>query len=581
MIDQMSDKNLDKDGILGNNDDVLDDISFKSYKPKKSSVSTDEIDELIASYKKKKLDLAKKVKTDIPVEENDTDETPVTVETAVTEVTEDTDETVKVVPAVIEDISEDEDEGEEEEEVTDIAVVKNDKPVIGSDENDLKKHFGKDHTEDDDEDEEEDEEDDDDEEEKPAPVKKSSDKQKAAENNVKKPANGKKKKKKKRGGIGFNGSIFGGIILVTIILTVSMLLAVGGLTLGMEYYGIGKDENTISFNIPEGSSNEEIADLLFENGIIKNKDLFLMAVKIMKPKTIYPGDITLKPSMTYSDIIEEMEKQRKRYETVTITFYEGEYLIDIAAKLEENKVCSADEFLFEFKKNMDYKFEKYITDNENAFYSREGYCFPDTYEFYVGDTAYNITKILREHFDSKITDDMYKKMNDMGLTLNETMTLASIVQKEAASTEEMPKVASVFLNRLNDPDTFPMLQSDTTYKYIDQVIKKKAANEGLVEHYIEYYDTYAIDGLPAGPICNPGIEAIKAVLNAEKTNYYYFCNNTETGETFYAETLEEHEKNLVKAGLAEAVTEDDENEEENGEGEDEGEENNEEYYETW
>ncbi|MBQ8965226.1 endolytic transglycosylase MltG [Ruminococcus sp.] len=536
----MSDKNKDIDEILGN-DDSFDDISFKADKKEKSS-AVDEIDELLASLKKDKP--ARKAVLD--------------------------DEDIDIIA----------DEPAPAEEQTEVPVISEADDLIekakenaetsklGSSDDELKKHFGK--VEADDDEYEFDEEDEEDE----LPVKKPAKKNTAP---AKKKSSGKKssgkKKKKKKKGIGFNGSIFGGIILVTIILTVSMLLAVGGLTLGMEFYGIGKSEQDISFNIPEGSTNEEIADLLFENGIIKNKDLFLLAVKVMKPKTIYPGDITLQPSMPYSDMVEVMEKQRERYETVTITFYEGEYLTDIAAKLEENGVCSADDFLFEFKKNMDYKFESYITDNENAFYSREGYCFPDTYEFYVDDNAYNITKVLREHFDSKITDSMYKKMNEMGLTLNETMTLASIVQLEAANVDEMPTVASVFLNRLHDPDTYPMLQTDTTYKYINEVIKKKAGNDDTVAHYTEYYDTYAIEGLPAGPICNPGMDAIKAVLEPAKTKYYYFCNNLETGETFYAETLEEHEKNQILAGLVEAV---DNGEEDNGEVEGEGEENYEE-----
>ena len=241
---------------------------------------------------------------------------------------------------------------------------------------------------------------------------------------------------------------------------------------------------------------------------------------------------------------------------MTVTFTEGEYLIDIAKKLEDNNVCAADDFLFEFNRDMGYNFESYLTDNKNAFYAREGYLFPDTYDFYVNDTAYNIAKVLRDHYDSKINDAMYKKMNDQGLSLNQTITLASIVQLEAANVEEMPRVASVFLNRLKDSDTFPMLQSDTTYNYINNVIKIKAGSEERVTHYTEYYDTYAMDGLPAGPICNPGIEAINAVLNPEKTDYYYFCNDIETGETFYAETLDEHEKNLVKAGRSDQVVED-------------------------
>lgn len=520
----MSDKKFDIDDLFNEDND---DISNNGEK-KHQKISSDEIDELLASVKKKNR--PSEIKTD-EVVENVIDET---------------------VPNVADS---------ESDEVAAVPMIGDEKilPDEAKKDSELKKHFGKNS-----DDEETEEEDEDEEETNNTPVRKENEKRTDTPKKRKKRSK-KGRKKKKKGGIGFNGSIFGGIILVTIILTVSMLLAVGGLTVGMEFYGIGKDENDISFNIPEGSTNEEIADLLFENGIIKNKDLFLMAVKLMKPKNIYPGDITLKPSMSYSDIIEEMEVQRERYETVTLTFIEGSYLVDIADQLEQANVCSADDFLFEFKKDQGYKFESYITGNENAFYSREGYCFPDTYEFYVGDTAFNITKILREHFDSKITDSMYTKMNSMGLTLNDTMTLASIVQLEAANVDEMPRIASVFLNRLKDPDTFPMLQTDTTYKYIDQVIKKKAGNDDMVAHFTEYYDTYAIEGLPAGPICNPGIEAINAVLNPEKTNYYYFCNNLETGETFYAETLEEHEANQIKAGLIEAVENDEDTEEDNGE----------------
>jgi UPF0755 protein len=136
------------------------------------------------------------------------------------------------------------------------------------------------------------------------------------------------------------------------------------------------------------------------------------------------------------------------------------------------------------------------------------------------------------------------------LSLNQIITLASIVQMEAANEKEMPKVASVFINRLNNPDVYPNLQSNTTDKYIEKVIKKKAIDATSAEHYTALYDTYKCTGLPVSPICNPGLAAIKAVLNAAKTDYYYFCNNLATGETFYARTDAEHEVNKKKAGLA-------------------------------
>ncbi|MCR5542151.1 MAG: endolytic transglycosylase MltG [Ruminococcus sp.] len=541
----MSDKNFDIDDILG---ESKENISDTAEKQKKSDV--DEIDELLASLKNRPR---RRINSEAEFD-NAADQ--------------------KSIPAaepeaVIEEIS---------EEVPDEKAKESDEPVIADSNDDIKKHFGKDNDIEDEFDEDEDEDED---EEEDVPVRRSSNKKSSPDSEFgsakKRSGNSSGKNRRKKKGIGFNGSIFGGIILVTIILTVSLLLAVSGLTLGMEFYGIGKDDNEISFNIPEGSTNEQIADLLVDNGIIKNKKLFLYTLKFVKPETIYPGDITLQPSKPYSDIIEELGKQRARFETVTITFTEGEYLIDIANKLEENKVCKADDFLFEFNKDMGYKFESYLTPNKNVLYAREGYLFPDTYEFYVDDNAFNITKILRDHYDSKINDAMYKKMNDQGLTLNETITLASIVQLEAANVDEMPKVASVFLNRLRDSDTFPMLQSDTTYNYINKVIKTAKSNsEDLVAHYTEYYDTYAIDGLPAGPICNPGLDAINAVLNPAKTDYYYFCNDIETGETFYAETLDEHEKNLVKAGRSDQVADDTaENNNDNNE------ENNEDYNENW
>ena len=347
----------------------------------------------------------------------------------------------------------------------------------------------------------------------------------------------------------FNGTIFGGVILTCIILTTSIVLAITGISIATEYYGIGKSDNDVIFNIPEGSTNENIADLLYENGIINNKTLFLLALKIEKPETLYPGDITLQASMGYPDVIEKLSTQRKKMKTVNVTITEGMNLLEVANLLEKNKVCKADDFLFEFNKDQGFDFEKDLGVSKDAFYKMEGYFFPETYNFYVDDTAYNVTKIVREQFQNVLNADIMRQVKANKLSLNQIVTLASIVQMEAGSEKEMPKVASVFINRLNDPDTYPNLQSDTTDKYIEKVIKKKAVDTTSADHYAQVYDTYKCTGLPASPICNPGLAAIKAVLNPEKTDYYFFCNNLATGETFYARTNEEHNANLRKAGL--------------------------------
>lgn len=360
-------------------------------------------------------------------------------------------------------------------------------------------------------------------------------------------ASSKKKKKKRKSKV--NNSIFGALILVTIILTVSLFIAITGIKIGMEYLGVGKSEDDITFNIPENASPDDICDILISNNIIENRTLFKIAMKLQHSPTLFPGDITLHPSMGYSTVIEELSKQRDIRKTVTVTFPEGITLLEAATLLEENDVCTSQDFLFEFNKAQGFSFENQIDDSADTFYKMEGFFFPDTYEFYVNDTGYNVSRTIKSNFASKYTENIQSALSSSELDLSEIVTLASIVQWEANSVEDMPKVASVFLNRLADPDRFPKLQSDATANYMTKVVNV-VGDTASKERYADIYDTYVCSGLPEGPVCNPGLDAIKAVLNPEDTNYYYFCNNLKTGKSYFAETLEQHEKNLVKAGLA-------------------------------
>ena len=345
-----------------------------------------------------------------------------------------------------------------------------------------------------------------------------------------------------------NNSIFGGLILVTVILTLSLVFAITGIKLGMEYLGVGKNDEEITFNIPENASNDQIVDLLIDYNLINNKRLFKIALKFRHSPKLYAGDVTLKPSMGYAKIIDTLSSSRDLRETVRITFPEGMTLIEVARKLEEKKVCSASDFIFQFNKNQDFSYEKMIEPKADAYYKMEGFCFPDTYEFYVDDTGSNAARTIKANFAEKFTDEMTKTMQQKNMTLGQVVTLASIVQWEANSVKDMPKVASVFINRLNDPRTFPKLESDATKKYISKGLENDV--DGTTkEFYTNLYDTYKCEGLPAGPVCNPGIDAIKAVLYPEQSNYLFFCNDLKTGESFFAETYEEHKQNLIKAGL--------------------------------
>lgn len=357
----------------------------------------------------------------------------------------------------------------------------------------------------------------------------------------------KKKRRKKKS----HGRFVFGLLLTIIIVGISVVCAVYILKFSKELLGIDKSDVEIVVEIPMNSGTADIADVLYNEGIIDNTYLFRFFSKIKGTDGTYvAGPHTMSPKMTYGDMVEELQKGAvDERESVDIVFPEGITLFDAAHKLEDKGVCGADEFIRAFNtSDYGFDFEEKVKVSSLKFYKMEGYLFPDTYSFYVDEDARIVAKKFCRNFEAKITPDLYGRMNDLGMDLEETLTLASMVQAEAQSVYDMKRVASVFLNRLNNPDEYPLLQSDPTRKYVEDIIKPNI--EVPSKAMFEAYDTYTGAGLPPGPICNPGLDAINAVLYPAETDYYYFCANVETGEVFYAKTLEEHNENLVLAGLA-------------------------------
>ena len=347
----------------------------------------------------------------------------------------------------------------------------------------------------------------------------------------------KKRKKKTHGRLVF------ALIMVTLVLSVAVLGALGFIAVGSEVLGLDRSDTVFSVEIPENSGTEAIANILEQEGIIGNPTLFRIISKLKGADGTYiAGSHKLSPNMPYSDLIKALQEEAiNPREFVDITFPEGIRLVDAAAKLEEANVCSAEDFIRVFNsKTFGFDFEKHVVVSPKKLYKMEGY-------FFLEEDPANVAKKVCKNFEYKITPDLYGRMEDMGMTLEETLTLASIVQREAGDSYNMKLVASVFHNRLNNPDTFPLLQSDPTSNYVEEVIIPNL--EIYSESICDAYDTYKGSGLPPGPICSPGLDAIEAVLYPRETNYYYFCSDLETGEFFYAETLEEHEANLVAAHL--------------------------------
>ena len=317
-----------------------------------------------------------------------------------------------------------------------------------------------------------------------------------------------------------------------------------------DFVGIGKSSVEVVVEIPMNSGTADIADILADEGIIDSTYFFRFYSRVKgSDGTFVAGSHVLSPDMSYENIVHELQQGAvDTRESVDITFPEGIDLLDAAQKLEENNVCSASDFIREFNNSsFGFDFEKLVKVSAMKFYKMEGYLFPDTYTFYVEEDPKIVCKKIYRNFETRITLDIYARMDDLGLEFEEMLTMASMVQAEASSVYDMKRVASVFRNRLADPDNYPLLQSDPTRKYVEEVIKPNI--EFPSKEMFKAYNTYEGAGLPPGPICNPGLDAINAVLYPADTDYYYFCANVDTGEVYYARTNEEHEANLVLAGI--------------------------------
>ena len=361
---------------------------------------------------------------------------------------------------------------------------------------------------------------------------------------VKKNANSNKKRKRKKKRK--RSRLPGVLILTTFIFGLSVVLALVIIGFGKDMFGIGKSDKTHLIVIPENATTEEIAAMLENDGIIKSPKFFTIFSQLRSAEIPYiAGEHFVRPNMAYETIINELTSVEEEdvKESVEVTFPEGITIIDAAKILQDNGVCSAEDFIFYFNSGgYGYEFENHLTsDTSIKFMRMEGYLFPDTYYFFTDMEPEQVCQKIYMNFDQKMTEARWEKINSLELSLDEIITMASIVQKEAATTGTMTLVASVFWNRLRNKDVFPLLQSDPTSNYANDVVRPNM--EVVDETIVNSYDTYKSPGLPPGAICNPGIDAIDAVLEDYKSNYFYFIANINTKQTYFAETLEEHYAN--------------------------------------
>jgi len=302
------------------------------------------------------------------------------------------------------------------------------------------------------------------------------------------------------------------------------------------------DLRELTFVVRSGEAVSTVAQNLKRVGLIKDAGLFGWLVRYWGADgDIQAGVYSLRPNMTMEEIMRQL--QHGRIPAVMVTIPEGWRAEEIAALLEKVNVVSAAEFLAAVAEGRsDYPFlgER----PPGAPTSLEGFLFPDTYQFPQHTTPNRVLDIMLENWDRRVPPELRARAADQDLTLYEAVTLASIVEREAVIPEERPIIAGVYLNRLNSG---MYLQADPTVQYAKgyNETTKRWWNPMLQEEalaVVSPYNTFVNPGLPPGPICNPGLASIRAMLAPTASDYLFFFSKGD-GSHAFAATFEEHLRN--------------------------------------
>ena len=321
------------------------------------------------------------------------------------------------------------------------------------------------------------------------------------------------------------------------------------------------DATPIEVTIPASSSASSIARILYgacgydKDGLISSTAAFKVYVDFVgKANSLKAGTYVFSKNMSVKQIVEVLCEGNAPKATVTFTVPEGYTIVGIGKVLIEKGLISNEADLLEAARTGS-AFTNFAFINDVAAmssvgsraYVLEGYLFPDTYEVYADASVETILIKMLNRFNEVFTDEYLTRAQELGMTMDQVVTLASLIEREAQAADDFAKVSAVFHNRLNSD--MP-LQSCASLSYALGVTKyvfnaTEQATESL-------YNTYKFNGLPVGPVCNPGKAAIEAALYPNEQfltdGYLYFCNQNpqETSELVFAKTYEEHEQNVEK-----------------------------------
>ena len=342
----------------------------------------------------------------------------------------------------------------------------------------------------------------------------------------------------------------------TFLILIAFVIIVCCLTYKYNISAVNSKTDVIMFEVTENQTFLGLASSLDKNNLIKSELFYKLYVKLFKPSNLQTGVYELRQNMDVKEIVEKLSGgTNKNNNLVNITFVEGFDMRDFISLVTSKTSITKEEITSTLKDTsyLDELIKKYWflsndIKNTKIYYSLEGYLYPNTYEI---DKSWDVKKIIELLLnETKIKLDPYKEqITASEYSVHELITLASIVELEAGSSADTAGIAGVFFNRLEDGWT---LGSDVTTYYAAQ----KDFSTDLTDKELAACNSYntrgtCFKGLPVGPISNPSIDTIKAVLNPTRSNYYYFVAD-KNGKTYFSKTASEHEATtakLKKSGL--------------------------------
>lgn len=327
---------------------------------------------------------------------------------------------------------------------------------------------------------------------------------------------------------------------------------------GVFYYSltpVSEEQEFIRWEITEGTSTYEIINNLESDGLIRNALIFKLYIKVFEENLlIKAGTYNLSPSMSVQEIITEFKEENyEREKEITVTFKEGLSIPKMLRVLKNEMNITEEEVMNALKDStyLDSLIEKhwFLTDeikSNKLYYSLEGYLFPNTYNFYENSSAKDVINKMLQETDRVLSK--YRESIEAGkYSVHQILTLASIIQNEGTDSNSFKNVSSVLYNRLNAGQK---LQCCTTAYYGAKLIQGED-DFGNADQKVNAYNTYVVDGIPVGPISNPGEAAIEAAVSPAKTNYYYFLSDSYL-RLYFSRTFNEHinkQNELISKGM--------------------------------